>query len=92
MKQTEKIFALMCYNRTKKMWWYPPDFMKESNGAFFVGYEASARLSELARNYPDMIESHSEGKYIYRRIRWSNIGNWFNQLPENLQAIEMRYR
>lgn len=91
MKQVEKIFALMCHNRYKKQWWYPPDFMQQSNGDFFVGYEASARLSELADKYPDMVESVRHGKYMLRRIRWENRDQWIDQLPENLKEIEAKY-
>lgn len=92
MKQTEKIFALMCYNRNNRSWWYPPMFMKETLGEFFVGYEASARLSELASKYPDMVESQKRDKYMWRRIRWETYDDWIRKLPQNLQDIERRYR
>lgn len=92
MKQTEKIFALMCFNR-KKRWWYPPDFMRPDLGKFFVGYEASARLSELATKYPAMIETQkNQGKYALRRVRWETIDEWIEDLPTNLREIEERYR
>ena len=92
MKQSEKVFALMCYNRTTRVWWYPPMFMKEELGNFFVGYEASARLSELASKYPDMIESKKQGKYVWRRIKWEDIDLWLPNLPQNLKDIEARAR
>ena len=91
MKQAEKVFALMCHNRDKREWWAPPMFMKEDLGGFFVGYEASARLSELASKYPDMIESKRHGKYMWRRIRWADRDKWIGQLPENLQRIERTF-
>ena len=92
MKQTEKIFALICFNRNNRNWWYPPHFMKPELGDLFVGYEASARLSELASKYPEMVESQKRDKYMWRRIRWDKIDEWLPLLPENLQAIERRYR
>ena len=92
MRQIEKIFALMCYNREKREWFFPPDFMKPELGDLFVGYEASARLSDLARKYPDMIESLKRGKYMYRRIKWEKRGLWIDSLPENLRSIEARYQ
>ena len=92
MKQSEKVFALMCYNRDTRQWWYPPMFMKEELGNFFVGYEASARLSELASKYPTMVESKKQGKYMLRRIKWETINEWLPTLPQNLKDIEARYR
>lgn len=92
MKQQEKIFALMCYNRAKKQWWYPPDFMRDNLGDFFVGYEASARLSELASKYPDMVETKKgQGKYAYCRIRWESRHQWIDSLPNNLREIEEKF-
>lgn len=90
MKQSEKVLALMVFNRGKRIWFYPPDFMKESLGDYFVGYEASARLSELASKYPDMIESEKRGKYVYRRIKWETYDEWIHKLPNNLRSIASR--
>ena len=90
MKQSEKVLALMVFNRDKRVWFYPPDFMKESLGDYFVGYEASARLSELASKYPDMIESEKRGKYVYRRIKWETYDEWIHKLPNNLRSIVSR--
>lgn len=92
MKQIEKIFMLMCFNRNNQKWWYPPMFMKPELGQLLVGYEASARLSDLAREYPTMIESRKRGKYKWRRIGWEDIDQWLPTLPENMQDIEKRYR
>jgi len=91
VKQIEKIFALMCFNRRKRKWWYPPHFMSESLGQFFVGYEASARLSELASKYPSMVESRKVDKYMWRRIKWEERDRWIDQLPQNLKDIEAKY-
>jgi len=49
-------------------WWLPQDFMRPELGELFVGYEASARLSELAKLYPEKIESKRQGKYMARRL------------------------
>lgn len=92
MKQVEKIVTIMAFNREKRNWFYPPDFMREGLGDYFVGYEASARLSELASKYPDMIESEKRGKYIYRRIRWEDYDRWIHKIPPNLKSIIERYQ
>lgn len=86
MKQAEKVLAVMAFNR-QRPWFYPPDFMREGMGKYFVGYEASARLSELASRYPDMIESKRKDKYMYRRIKWETIDTWLPGLPPNLKTI-----
>ncbi len=57
----------------QKIWFYPPDFMEESLRNLFVGYEASARFSELAKEYPDLIESRRRGKYFERRLKFENM-------------------
>lgn len=86
MKQSEKIITLMSGNRRRK-WWFPPHFMQDSLGDLFVGYEASARFSELARDYPDMFQSTKLDKYLYRRIRWEDMNGWLPTLPANLRDI-----
>lgn len=65
--QHQKILELMAGD--PKRWWLASDFMQPGLGELFVGYEASARLSELAKLYPDKIESQQQGKYIARRLK-----------------------
>ena len=50
-------------------WWYAKDFQHEP---YFVGYEASARMSELARMYPDLIIVEQDGRFRTLRIDWNN--------------------
>lgn len=90
MTQEEKILTVMVMQSKQKSWFYPPDFMTPSLGEFFVGYEASARLSELATEYPDVFENKRRGKYIERRIRYEHIHDWWLMLPDNLRAIFRR--
>lgn len=84
MTQYQKILTIMLRNPNKD-WWYPYDFMRGDLGNLFVGYEASARLSELATNYPDMLESKRAGKYIVRRMRYQNYKNFIDGLPNELK-------
>lgn len=62
--QTQKILNVM--RTDPERWWLPHDFMDMSLGDNFVGYEASARLSELAKN--GKVESRKEGKFLARRL------------------------
>lgn len=88
MKQAEKIIAKMLSNPDKQ-WWLPQDFME--NDEFFVGYEASARLSELAREHEDAIDSVRQGKYIARRIKFECYHLWIDDLYERFEEIIHKY-
>jgi len=62
-------------------------------GEYFVGYEASARLSELAHDYPEMIETKQDGKYKVRRIKTENVDQWLPLLPREIrQSIEEEFQ
>lgn len=88
LTQHQKIVATMCKNSTKE-WWLPQDFMQP--GDFFVGYEASARLSELQSEYPDMFESVRAGKYMKRRIKFETGKEWYSNVPADLQLMVKKY-
>lgn len=90
LTQQQKIVAMMCKNDTK-MWWLPTDFMRSEAGEFFVGYEASARLSELQRENPQMFESRRAGKYMERRICFDTGREWHNTISKDLQLMIKRY-
>ncbi len=66
MTQYQKIITTM--TRDPQRWWLPKDFMQSHLGDLFVGYEASARLSELASMYPDFIDTEKQGRFKARRI------------------------
>lgn len=84
--QKQKILALMC-KYPEKQWWIPPDFMKNNLQEYFIGYEASARLSELASSYPKVFASKKEGKYIARRLNIETMHDWLGSLPKDLRYI-----
>lgn len=82
----QKIVAIMANNREKE-WWYAKDIINLGEGDYYVGYEATARMSELVRKFPDMFESQGDGKYIKRRVRWEYMEQWFNDLPTEYRHI-----
>ncbi len=89
MTQYQKIIFKMLHG-PKDKWWLPHEFMR---GDYFVGYEASARLSELAADYPEMIETKQDGKYKARRIKTDAVDFWLPQLPRDLrEAIETEFK
>lgn len=82
----------MC--RDKGRWFYPYDFMKTQLGELFVGYEAGARISELAKKYPTVITSLPDGKYFKRRLNYETIDEWFDLLDtdhKDVVAKELNY-
>ena len=68
LTQHEKILKIMETNPQKE-WWYAPDFQQPDLGELFVGYEATARMSELAKMYPERIETKRIGKYRYIKLK-----------------------
>lgn len=90
LTQHQKIIAMMCKNHTKE-WWLPTDFMKFEAGEFFVGYEASARLSELQNNYPYIFETRQAGRFKERRLRFDTGKDWYNDAPQWMQVVIKRY-
>jgi len=65
--------------------------MKTQLGEFFVGYEASARLSELQRENPSIFESRREGKFIERRICLEDGKQWYENAPKDIKQMVKRY-
>ncbi len=88
LTQHQSIVAMMCKNHNKE-WWLPQDFMQP--GEFFVGYEASARLSELQRENPTMFESQRAGKYMKRKINFDTGKEWYPNISKELQLMVKRY-
>ena len=66
--QVEKIVRYMARNPEQE-WFYAPDFQQRNmDEDVFVGYEASARMSDIMRDYPGLIEVKRDGKYRYIKL------------------------
>lgn len=89
MKQIEKVLVGLI--RAKGEWMLPVDFMRPESGELFVGYEASARLSEAAKLYPGLIESKQQGRFKARRFRIDCTVADFSALPDVVKDATMRY-
>lgn len=68
MKQCDKILKAMLDNKDK-VWWYAKDFQY---GSYYVGYEATARMSDLIRIYPNVVIAEKDGRFRTLRINWKN--------------------
>ena len=69
MSQYDTILKAMLKWDTDKKWWYAKDFQRDP---YFVGYEASPRMSELAMMYPDILISERDGRFRTLRVNWKN--------------------
>ena len=67
MKQKEKILKIMLNNPQKKVW-YAKDFQ---SGNWFIGYEASARMSEMIDKYNEILIVGQDGRFRTLSIDWS---------------------
>ena len=78
MNDKQKVLSIMLTDT--KRWWHPTDFMK--NNENFVGYSASARMSELKKLLPGLfVESYD------KKFRTLKINNTY--LEENKKEIEI---
>ena len=66
MSQCDIILKAMLENRFKKEW-KATDFQ---SGKYFVGYEATARMSDLLRMYPDLVIAGKDGRFRTLSINW----------------------
>lgn len=67
MKQIDIILKAMLENDKE---WTAKDFQ---SGKYFVGYEASTRMSDLVKMYPDLFIVSKEGRYRVMEINWEQV-------------------
>lgn len=60
LTQCERILGFMYDNKEKKKVWYGKDFQHEP---YFIGYEATARMSDLLRMYPQIFIVRKDGRF-----------------------------
>lgn len=69
MKQYDIILKAMLENPSKRVW-DARDFQK---GKYFVGYEATARISELVKQYPTLFIIGKDGRFRTIEINWDDV-------------------
>lgn len=82
MTQCNKILKAMLDNPQHKIW-YAKDFQ---NGKNFVGYEATARMSDLIRLYPNILIVGKDGRFRTIEIDWEKEQE-INDIKEILESI-----
>lgn len=75
VSQCLKILRIMLEHKEKKVW-KASDFQ---SGEFFVGYEATARMSDLMRIYPDQFIIGKDGRFRTLELNWENINEDFKK-------------
>lgn len=66
LTQCETILKAMLENPQTKEW-TAKDFQR---GRYFVGYEATARMSDLIRMYPEILIVGKQGRFRTLAINW----------------------
>jgi len=86
LSQQEKIIVIMITSFKEvgyTNFWRASDFQKEWYG-IFVGYEASARLSELSKKYPGAFEIRMNGRFREIRLKLEDPRKLYDNLPHDL--------
>ena len=66
LSQCDVILKAMLENKNKVVW-TAKDFQ---SGKYFVGYEASARMSDLTRMYPNLFIIGKDGRFRTLSVNW----------------------
>ena len=80
LTQCEVILKAMLENPMKEDW-KASDFQ---SGKYFVGYEASARMSDLLREYPFLFKVTRDGRFRTMSINWKNNKRVIKQIKKDL--------
>lgn len=91
MTQHQKIIKLFCMKPEGTIL-FAKDFQQPGLGELFVGYEATARLSEVDLDNPGLFERVKQDRFIGRRLRWEAYAEWFPRLPKDLQEVVKQYK
>jgi len=95
LSQYEKILIIMFRdykaNNNSAKFWRASDFQKEQYG-FFIGYEASPRMSELLKKYPFAFDKRINGKFREIRFRAEDVYNIYRFLPQKLRRHLVKER
>jgi hypothetical protein len=75
ISQWLKMLRIMLEHKEHKVW-KASDFQE---GEFFIGYEATARMSELLKLYPDKFIIGKDGRYRTLEVNWERIDEEFKK-------------
>ena len=69
-------------NNPQKEWWSASNFQY---GEYFVGYEATARMTELVYKFPMLFKVAKDGRFRILSINWEDE----QEVKEQKERIEM---
>ena len=75
VSQCLKMLRIMLEHKEHKVW-KASDFQ---SGEFFIGYEATARMSDLMRIYPEIFIIGKDGRFRTLELNWDNINEDFKK-------------
>ena len=78
----QKVLRILIGNH--KEWYFTYDFVGEQFGTF-MSHRGPARVSELSKQYPCMIDTDKEGRTFKYRFRFNQTLNFLPMLPKNLK-------
>lgn len=78
LSQCDVILKAMLQEKDRVVW-TAKDFQK---GKYFVGYEASARMSDLISMYPNMLIVGKDGRFRTLSINWDCKDEILEKLKE----------
>lgn len=81
LTQCEVILKAMLENKGRV--WSAKDFQ---GGKYFVGYEASARMSDLVRVYPELFIIGKDRRF--RTLQINEDCEYIKELEDNLKDVE----
>ena len=82
LTQCERILTIMLKNK-EKQYWTAKDFQRGEN---FIGYEASARMSDLMNMYPEILIVGRDGRFRTLSIDWEKE-QMINELKKKFELI-----
>lgn len=78
LSQTDKILIYMLSEKEKE-YWTAKDFQKSK---YFIGYEATARMSDLMNLYPTLFIVGREDRFRTLAINWKKRKRMIKQLKK----------
>lgn len=91
MTHQQKVLAMMIRG-PKNLWWHAYDFIGEVAG-LFVGHRAPARISDIARRYPDLVETMKDpDKPRLHMYRWrhENYAEFIKNINAELKQTALQ--
>lgn len=91
-RDTQVLKVLRNMARTpSKEWWYAPDFQRPNMPSdLYVGYEATARISDVIREYPSLLDVKRDGRFRYVKLR--PTAEFSDSVPSEIVSMIKRER